>query len=120
LLDDDQDILLLYRDSLQDLGYQTISFYNPDALYYLNTEDNITKCSLVITDYKMPQMSGIDFIKKIKEKSNTTLKFMLITAFLTSNLTWQVNLKNIKIDTILEKPIPLQLLKDEVQKLMKQ
>ena len=45
---------------------------------------------------------------------------MLITAFLTSNLTWQVNLKNIKIDTILEKPIPLQLLKDEVQKLMKQ
>ena len=68
MLDDDQDILLLYRDSLQDLGYQTISFYNPiDALNYLNTEDSITKCSLVITDYKMPQMSGIDFIKKLKK-----------------------------------------------------
>ena len=41
------------------------SFDNPiEALNYLERNDNISHCSLVITDYKMPQMSGIDLIKR--------------------------------------------------------
>jgi CheY-like chemotaxis protein len=41
-------------------GYQTISFSNPiDALNHI--DKNISNCSLIITDYKMPEMNGIDF-----------------------------------------------------------
>ncbi|HJT84378.1 MAG TPA: response regulator [Nitrososphaeraceae archaeon] len=120
LLDDEQDILTLFRDSLESWGYQTIAFDNPiNALKYMTTENNISKCSLVITDYRMPQMNGIDFIKKIREKSDTTLKIMLISAFLKSGFTLQENLDTLKINKIMEKPLSLPLLKEEVQKLLK-
>ena len=43
------------------------SFDNPiDALNHI--DKNISNCSLVITDYKIPQMNGIDFLKKIRKK----------------------------------------------------
>lgn len=66
LVDDEKDILFLYSECLKSDGYQTISFDNPiEALDYLDKNDNISNCSLVITDYKMPQMSSLDFINKI-------------------------------------------------------
>ena len=69
LVDDEKDILLLYGIWLTSDGYRTISFDNPiEALNYLEKNDNFSHCSLVITDYKMTQMSGIDLIKKIREK----------------------------------------------------
>jgi len=52
---------------LKSIGYPTVSFVNPvEALNYFNK--NFTKCALVITDYAMPEMSGLDLIKKIREK----------------------------------------------------
>jgi CheY-like chemotaxis protein len=39
-------------------------------LNYINKDDDeniLANCSLVITDYKMPQMSGIDFLKKMRK-----------------------------------------------------
>ena len=46
---------------------EQFSFDNPiDALNHI--DKNISNCSLVITDYKMLQMNGIDFLKKIRKK----------------------------------------------------
>jgi len=100
--------------------YPAVSFNNPiHALNYIDTTNNISNYSLIITDYRMPQMNGIDFIKKIREKSDTTLKIMLISAFLKSGFTLQENLDTLKINKIMEKPLSLPLLKEEVQKLLK-
>ncbi|MGZ8887459.1 MAG: hypothetical protein ACXW1A_04265 [Nitrososphaeraceae archaeon] len=43
-----------------------------EALDYFNKD--YADCSLVITDYGMPQMSGIDLIKKIREKDQNYTK----------------------------------------------
>ena len=119
LLDDEQDILTLFQESLESWGYQTISFTNPiDALTYMDTNNNISKCSLIITDYRMPQMNGIDFLRKVRKKADSTLKIMLISAFLKSGFTVQENLDDLKINKIMEKPLSLPLLKEEVQKLL--
>jgi CheY-like chemotaxis protein len=124
LVDDEKDVLNLFYECLQACGYQTISFDNPiEALNFINN-NNISNCSLIITDYKMPQMNGIDFIKQIREKysnssNNFQIKFMLITAFMKSNLDLHQELDYIKIDKIIEKPIRLEILK-EVQKIMNQ
>ena len=65
LIDEEKYILFLYDVWLHYDGYQTVSFNNPiEALNYLGENDNISHCSLVITDYKMPQMSGIYLIKR--------------------------------------------------------
>ena len=118
LVDDENDILNLFCDCLQKFGYETIPFNNPvDALNYINTS-NISNCSLIITDYKMPQMSGIDLIKKIREKdTDYKIKIMLISAFMKTDLNVDDILNILKIDKIIEKPIHLENLMDEVKKL---
>jgi response regulator RpfG family c-di-GMP phosphodiesterase len=121
LVDDEKDILNLYYECLQSWGYQTISFDNPkEALNYI--DKNISDYpSLIITDYKMPEMNGIDFIKQIREKyssSNFSLKIMLISAFMKNDLNVQDTVNNLNIDKIIEKPIRLELFKEEVEKLM--
>ena len=64
----------------------------------------------------MPQMSGIDFIEKIREKdTNCKVKIIFSSAFLIHNNT---RISSLSIDKILEKPIRLEILKNEVQKLV--
>ena len=106
LVDDEKDILDLFTEYLTSNGLIIISFQNPiEALNFLNS--NINNCSLVITDYSMPQMSGLDFIRHIRDiDRNFIIKIILITAY------------NLRIDKIIEKPILLEKLKDEVKMLM--
>ncbi len=120
LVDDEKDILFLYSECLKSDGYQIISFDNPiEALNYLNKNDNISNCSLVITDYKMPQMSGLDLVKKIREKdSKSKIKTMLVSAYLKNDLL-KDNVDMNKIDKIIEKPIDIDKLKNEVTELIK-
>lgn len=64
-------------------------------------------------------MSGIDFLKKIREKdTDYKIKIMLISAFMKSDLNFNDRLKNLKIDKVIEKPIRLENLKNEVKKLI--
>ena len=67
----------------------------------------------------MPQMSGIDFIEKIREKdTNFKVKIILSSAFIKTDLIFNNTRNTLSIDKILEKPIRLEILKNEVQKLV--
>ena len=117
LVDDEKDILDLFSEYLTSNGFNTISFDNPvNALkYYYQNQSN---CSLVITDYKMNQMSGIDLIKKIKEKdTDNKIKTIVISAFIKDNLPYDKSYITM-IDKILEKPVYLDRLKYEVKELI--
>lgn len=117
LVDDEKDILDLFTEYLTSNELKIISFQNPlEALNFLN--GNINNCSLVITDYSMPQMSGLDFIKHIRKiDRNFIIKIILITSYIKNNLVIDKS-SNLRIDKIIEKPIPLEKLKDEVKLLM--
>ena len=117
LVDDEKDILDLFSEYLTSNGFNTISFDNPvNALNYFY--QNQSNCSLIITDYKMPQMSGIDLIKKIKEKdTNYKIKTIIISAFIKDNLPYDKSYITM-IDKILEKPVYLDRLKNEIQYLI--
>jgi response regulator RpfG family c-di-GMP phosphodiesterase len=66
LVDDERDVLDLFSEYLKSNGYNIIPFDNPvKALEYFY--ENTNNCSVVITDYRMLQMSGLDFINKIRE-----------------------------------------------------
>ncbi len=117
LVDDEKDILDLFSEYLTSNGFNTISFDNPiKAIKYFYQNPN--NCSLVITDYKMPQMSGIDLIKKIKEKdTNYKIKTIIISAFIKDNIPYDKSYIT-TVDKILEKPVYLDRLKNEVQELI--
>jgi len=117
LVDDEKDILNLFSEYLSSNGFNTISFQNPiEALNYFYK--NISNCSMVIADYKMPQMSGIDFIKKIREKdtADCKIKTMIISAYIKDNIPYDKSYVTL-VDRILEKPVYLDRLKKEVQEL---
>ena len=63
-------------------------------------------------------MSGIDLIKKIKEKdTDYKIKTIIISAFIKDNLPYDKSYITM-IDKILEKPVYLDRLKNEVQELI--
>ena len=117
LVDDEKDILDLFCEYLTSNGFNTISFDNPvKAIKYFY--ENPNNCSLVIADYKMPQISGIDLIKKIKEKdTDSKIKTIIISAFIKDNLPYDKSYISM-IDKILEKPVYLDRLKNEIQELI--
>ena len=119
LVDDEEDIIFVYSECLKSDDYQIVSFDNPvQALNYLNMNGNISNCLLVITDYKMPQMSGLDLIKKIKEKvSNSIIKSMVVNAYMKEDLFKDYPYLR-RIDKIIEKPVDVErTLKNEVTNL---
>ena len=75
---------------------------------------------LVITDYSMPQMTGLDLIKKIREKdTDCIIKTIVISATVKDDIIKQNGKSlNLKIDKFLEKPIPLDKLKNEIKMLI--
>ena len=117
LVEDEKDILELFTEYLSSNGFNIVSFQNPKASlnYFYQNQSN---CSLVITDYRMPQMSGIDLIKKIREKdTNCKIKTIIISAFIKDNLPYDKSYITM-IDKILEKPVYLDRLKNEVKELI--
>ncbi len=122
LVDDEKDIIDLFSEYLIVNGFTIVSFQNPfEALKYFNK--NINNCSLVITDYKMPQMSGIDLIKKIREKDTAAtaykIKTIIISAFMKDNIPNDKSYIQ-TVDRILEKPVYLDRLRKEIQELISQ
>ena len=104
---------------LKSIGYKIVSFINPvEALNYF--KKNFTNCILVITDYGMPQMSGLDLIKKIREiDRNNRIKTIVISATIKNNIiNYNDKFLNLSVDKFLEKPISLEELKNEIKKFM--
>ncbi|WP_457639119.1 sigma-54-dependent transcriptional regulator [Persephonella sp.] len=76
IIDDDTDILTLLKIHLEKKGYQVAVEKSPvKALENINQ-----KTGVVLVDQFMPQMSGIEFIEKIKEK-NPDIPVILMTAY---------------------------------------
>ena len=117
LVDDEKDVLDLFSEYLTSSGFNTISFDNPvQALEYFYKNTN--NCSVIITDYRMPQMSGLDFINKIREKdTDCKIKTIIISAYIKDNIPYDKSYL-MKIDKILEKPVYLDKLKTEIQQLL--
>ena len=116
LVDDDKDIVYTFDIYLKSIGYSTVSFVNPvEALDYFNK--NFTNCILVITDYGMPLMSGLDLIKKIREKDrDSKIKTIIISATIKDNIiNYNDRFLELKVDKFLEKPLSLEKLKNEIK-----
>ncbi len=77
VVDDDPDIRLLYCKNLEDFGYRVLA--ESDALSALATIENTSEVKLVITDYRMPGMSGLEFAD-ILRKLHPGVPVILLTA----------------------------------------
>lgn len=108
-LDDDFDIIVIIRATLQKHGYVVFAFTDP----YLALEHfkiNADGYGLVISDVRMPGMNGFEFISRVKEL-RPDIKVILMTAFEINDIKHSRLLPaGIRIDEYIQKPISTQVL----------
>ncbi len=77
IVDDEESIHLLYREELEEEGYEVYSAMNgPEALEQVEK----VQPDLVVLDINMPGMDGIEVLRKIKEK-HPQLPVILCSAY---------------------------------------
>lgn len=113
IVDDEEELATLFKDSMKAMGMDAMSFSNP-LLAFEYFKDNKDKFSLVITDLRMPGMCGIELANNIR-KLNDSVKIFLITAFDTIDLESSETYQKAKIDKILQKPIKLSALRKLIE-----
>ncbi|WP_276511828.1 response regulator transcription factor [Pseudalkalibacillus hwajinpoensis] len=78
LIAEDEEILrMLIVDTLEDDGYD-IDEAEDGAEAYSFIQDN--DYDLVLLDYMMPEMTGLEVIKKVRSEGNMDVKIMMLTA----------------------------------------
>jgi DNA-binding response OmpR family regulator len=106
LLDDEFDIVNVFKQGLERRGFQVFAFTDPlTALEHFYT--NSKKYGLVISDLRMPRMNGYEFIKRVKE-IKADVKVFFMTAFEIDDIDFRRILPSVKIDEFIRKPISLE------------
>ena len=106
IVDDDFEIATLVKLSLQKYGFKNVSAFTNPLLALKDFRKNYNDYSIVISNVRMPGLSGFefaDYISKVKPK----IKVILMTAFDINNSDdMTINLKyNKNIGGIIQKPV---------------
>jgi len=82
-VDDEQDMEMLisqkFRKSIRDKEYSFIFAQN--GIQALEKLDNNPNISLVLSDINMPEMDGLTFLLKLKERKNAEIKTVMVSAY---------------------------------------
>ena len=110
IVDDEVDICNLFRDALQVAGYNVRAFTDPTEAFEQFKLHN-EEYGVIITDIRMPEMSGIELIKRVNQ-INKNVKVFLMTAFELKN----EELQELRMNEFLNKPIYTQRLVEMVKR----
>jgi len=106
IVDDEADILNLYMDYLQMEGLKVRTFEDPiQALSEIKI--NHSSYCMIVSDIRMPQMSGIEFIKRVN-KIDSELDVIFMTAFDLEH----DKIKEVEKAEFLKKPVKLENLRE--------
>ena len=113
VVDDEKELANLFRIFLERSGFDSVSFTDPlSALDHFS--QNHDKYSVVITDWKMPSLDGLQLAKKIREY-NETVKILLITGYFVDKPFLIEVFEEADISDIIEKPFKLKELKPRIE-----
>jgi DNA-binding NtrC family response regulator len=102
VVDDDSDLLGIIGKMLKVNGYNVHDFDDPKmALHHI--KNDCTECNIVISDIRMPSMSGFELVMNLKDL-RPKMKVVLMTAFNTTKEEVQLVLPSVKVDAFLNKP----------------
>ena len=110
VVDDEVDLGLLLKHFLQGLGYNVVSFTS-SLLAFEHLKNSNNNYSLIITDLRMPGISGLELANRIRKELSLSVKIFLITAFDISDINDNMEFQSAKIERIIQKPIKLSNLK---------
>jgi len=117
VVDDDPDVLQTLKLGLLDKNrFLVDAFTNPDEALQ-SFKANAKAYRLMLSDIRMPSLSGIELARKVKE-INLNVKVILITAFQLGDNEFSELFSSKKIDAFLQKPIGISELNKKVLSLL--
>ncbi|MDW0172556.1 MAG: response regulator [Nitrososphaeraceae archaeon] len=116
IIDDELDITQLYQYAIYGhvSGMSVVCFNNPVTAFE-HFKDNKEDYVLVISDLRMPNLNGLDLLKKIR-LLNSNVRTILVSAYeVKEDEGFQKYMKDGTIDLFIEKPIPIDWLRQMVR-----
>ena len=115
VVDDEMDITILFRDALSTVNGISVFTFTDPKLAFEHFRINKHAYVLIISDLRMPGLSGIELIKEVKN-INPSVRTLLITAFEINDSIFHQYIKQNIINGFLQKPIAVKDLIKEVKK----
>ena len=111
IVDDEPDICLIFKKSLELAGYDVLAFTEP-LLAPEHFKSNADRCGLIVSDVRMHRMNGIELAARIR-KLHASIPIMLMSFFELATLDVAPALN---VTRFLEKPLAPSQLKEAVSK----
>ncbi|MCA6475299.1 MAG: response regulator [Chitinophagaceae bacterium] len=117
VVDDEKDVQVLFeqrfrREIREGVFNFVFAFSGEEALQYLNDLNH--EAVLILSDINMPGMTGLELLKRIKEKEYTPPPIvMMITAYGDAENYNQA--KSLGADDFLTKPVDFSLLREKLK-----
>ena len=112
VVDDEQDLAYLFKDALSQIPNVRVFAFSDPSLAFEHFLDNYERYACVVSDYRMPKITGIELLEKVK-KINPQVTGVLFSAFDVEDKLFG----NCKcVDKFLQKPVSMADLICEIQK----
>jgi DNA-binding NtrC family response regulator len=106
IVDDDEDITVLFRDALVGIRNITIFTFTDPILALQHFQMNEYYYVLVISDFSMPRLNGMQLLRKMKQ-SNKFVRTILMTGFALEERIFYDYAKEKIVNQLIQKPVRL-------------
>ena len=114
IIDDEPDLACLFKEALSQIdGAEVFAFSDP-LLALEHFQTNHSNYSVVISDYRMPTMTGMELLSKIKDVNPAVTRIMMSAFEIQDDLFNECNC----VDKFLQKPVLIVDLINEVRMLL--
>ncbi len=112
IVDDNSDIAQVLKLGLQQNGFLVDSFTNPEEALQ-SFKSNAESYRLLLSDVRMPGLSGIQLARKVKE-INPNVKVILMTAFEIRDNEFSKVFPSTQVNGFVQKPIGIREMTNKI------
>jgi DNA-binding NtrC family response regulator len=112
VVDDDSDIVQVLKMGLLKNRFLVEAFTNPDEALQ-SFKANAESYCLILSDVRMPGLSGIQLARKVKEV-NPNVKTILMTAFEIKDNEFSIVFPSTQVDGFVQKPVGIKELTGKI------
>ncbi len=116
IVDDEFEVVSLFRDALSEIDGMEVFGFTDSTLAFEHFRLNQSHYALVLSDYRIPVINGMELLKKIKAMK-PSVKTLLISAF---DVNHEIFRECDYVDKFLEKPTKMIDLIKEVRSIIQQ